>query len=553
MSNPEEKPAIELNAGSLPAQTVTVVPRHEGEDAMGLRSMTVGRYEEIRRRLADGRGVREIARALGCARTTVREVRDGARVSPDAPKSCRDPLWMRQLEWPPIIHDLGLGHPLKFIWEEKAQHLTTYPNFWKQFYRKFPQYRQASVTAREFEPGERVEVDYAGDPLEWIDLKTGEIRKAYIFVAGLGFSQLLFAWAAEDMKSRNWLGAHRRMFNFYGGVAHVTVPDCLKQGVLKCHLYDPDLNPGYAQLANQYSTSVVPARAGHPKDKAIAEGLVKLLMRYAHFRYRNTRFTSLANINQGLGECVERINARRHTRFGVSRRERFETIEKAALKPLPIGDLEYGEWKDTTLHPDCYVYIEGDYYSAPHIHRHKKLRIKITENQVEIFLHLERLAIHPRSRHRNGKRVFIDAHFPPASQAYYEATPQKLLSQSRFIHPDLNQLFVELFNTDVFGHLRRCQGFVRSCTKEINTAGHEIASLRIAAAIATMRRYNKFRVPYFQALLAQARKQTTIPASDREIVRRPGNPMLRYVGGADQPVDASAAIASPPLQEKLKL
>jgi hypothetical protein len=298
---------------------------------------------------------------------------------------------------------------------------------------------------------------------------------------------------------------------------------------------------------------VVPARAGHPKDKAIAEGLVKLLMRYAHFRYRNTRFTSLANINQGLRECVERINARRHTRFGVSRRERFETIEKAALKPLPIGDLEYGEWKDTTLHPDCYVYIEGDYYSAPHIHRHKKLRIKITENQVEIFLHLERLAIHPRSRHRNGKRVFIDAHFPPASQAYYEATPQKLLSQSRFIHPDLNQLFDELFNTDVFGHLRRCQGFVRSCTKEINTAGHEIASLRIAAAIATMRRYNKFRVPYFQALLAQARKQTTTPAGDREIVRRPGNPMLRYVGGVDQTADTNAAIASPPLQEKLKL
>jgi hypothetical protein len=327
----------------------------------------------------------------------------------------------------------------------------------------------------------------------------------------------------------------------------------LKQGVLKCHLYDPDLNPGYAQLAIQYSTCIVPARPSHPKDKAVAEGLVKILMRYMRFRYRHTRFISLPSINQALGECVERINNRRHTRFGVSRRERFETVEKSALKPLPHGDLELGDWKDATLHPDCYVYIERDYYSAPHIHRHKELRIKITENQVEIFLHLERLAIHPRSRHRNGKRVFIDAHFPPASQAYYEATPQKLLSQSRFIHPDLNQLFVELFNADVFGHLRRCQGFVRSCTKEINTAGHELASLRIAAAIATMRRYNKFRVPYFQALLAQARKQTTIPAGDREIVRRPGNPMLRYVGGTDQPTNTNAAIASPPLQEKLKL
>jgi hypothetical protein len=268
-------------------------------------------------------------------------------------------------------------------------------------------------------------------------------------------------------------------------------------------------------------------------DKAIVEGLVKILMRYARFRYRRTRFTSLSQVNQALGECVERINARRHTRFGISRRERFEKIERATLKPLPTGDFECADWKDATLHPDCYVSIEGDYYSAPHIHRHKKLRIKITENQVEIFLSLEWLAIHPRSRHRNGKRIFIDAHFPPASQAYYEATPQKLLSQSRFIHPDLNQLFVELFNADVYGHLRRCQGFVRSCTKEINLAGHELASERIAVAIATMRRYNRYRCPYFQQLLVQARKPSQPAEAQREIVRRPGNPMLRYAAGAD--------------------
>ena len=57
-----------------------------------------------------------------------------------------------------------------------------------------------------------MEVDYAGDPIEWVEIKTGEIRKAWIFVAALGFSQLLYAWAAEDMKSRNWLASHRRMF-----------------------------------------------------------------------------------------------------------------------------------------------------------------------------------------------------------------------------------------------------------------------------------------------------------------------------------------------------
>jgi hypothetical protein len=61
-----------------------------------------------------------------------------------------------------------------------------------------------------------VKVDYAGDPIEWIDLKSGEIHKAYVFVAGLGFRQLVFAWAAEDMKRRNRLGAHRCMFVYYG-------------------------------------------------------------------------------------------------------------------------------------------------------------------------------------------------------------------------------------------------------------------------------------------------------------------------------------------------
>src|ERR1700726_805325 len=75
----------------------TFVGNHEGDGSMALRSMTVHRYEEIRRRLAEGRSLREIARALGCSRRTVREVRDRERLSPDAPKLMGDPLWMAQL------------------------------------------------------------------------------------------------------------------------------------------------------------------------------------------------------------------------------------------------------------------------------------------------------------------------------------------------------------------------------------------------------------------------------------------------------------------------
>jgi hypothetical protein len=117
-------------------QSRTVATLHARESWVARRKLTVDRHEEIKRRLADGRSLREIAAALGCSRRLVRQIRDGERLTHETAAS-PDPLWMSQLEW--------LGHPMKFIWEERAKALITYPNFWKQFYRKFPQYREATI------------------------------------------------------------------------------------------------------------------------------------------------------------------------------------------------------------------------------------------------------------------------------------------------------------------------------------------------------------------------------------------------------------------------
>lgn len=39
------------------------------------------------------------------------------------------------------------------------------------------------------------------------------------------------------------------MFEFFGGVSEILVPDNLKSGVTKAHRYDPDLNTTYALMA----------------------------------------------------------------------------------------------------------------------------------------------------------------------------------------------------------------------------------------------------------------------------------------------------------------
>lgn len=501
---------------------------------MAGRRITVVKYGEVKRLLAAGRRVREIARGLKISRKTVRAVRDGELGSPDEPRALPDPLWMNQVEWPAVIHDLSLGHPLKFIWEERAKSAITYPNFWKQFYRKFPHLREAAITLRDFEPGERAEVDYAGGKVEWVDLKTGEIFEAVVFLGVLGYSQKIFAWAAEDMKSRNWLASHRRMFTAFGGVPSVTVPDCLKQGVIKCHIYDPDLNPAYSELAAHYGTAIVPARPKHPKDKALVEGGVRLVMRLLRWKYRRHTFTSIGEINRALEKCVEEINAKPHSRFKISRSERFEAQERAALKRLPTMHFSSAEWKRAKLHADCFVAVESNFYSAPHIHRGKELRIKLTETQVEIFLDLERLAMHPRSHGHKGVRVKCPEHFPESSKAYYEATPQSLLSQSRFIHADLHAVVVNLFNEDVYGNIRRVQGLLRIAVKEINATSQPLAAPRIAAAVAQMNRFNQFRVKYFEDCLKKLRQEKN-QEEEREIVRNLPNPMLRY-GQASQEI-----------------
>ncbi len=117
---------------------------------MAGREMTVERFSEIKRYIAEGQSDRQIARALQCRRMKVAEVRRGEARDPAMPRIFQGPLWAERIDWDNVKEELGYKHPLKFIWEEKAQSITTYPNFWKVFYRKFPYLRKALSVPREF-------------------------------------------------------------------------------------------------------------------------------------------------------------------------------------------------------------------------------------------------------------------------------------------------------------------------------------------------------------------------------------------------------------------
>jgi len=125
------------------------------------------------------------------------------------------------------------------------------------------------VLRQAYRAGERVFLDYAGQTMPVVDPATGEIRQAQIFVGALGASHYLYVEATWTQRLPDWIAAHIRMYEDFGGVPTLTIPDNLKAGVQHACFYEPVLNPTYQDLAQHYGTTVLPARPGEPRDKGL--------------------------------------------------------------------------------------------------------------------------------------------------------------------------------------------------------------------------------------------------------------------------------------------
>jgi transposase len=316
---------------------------------------------------------------------------------------------------------------LTLLWHEyKAAHPEGFQYSWF-----CDQYRAWSarldvVMRQEHRAGEKLFVDYAGQTVEVVDRRTGEIRSAQIFVAVLGASSYTYAEATWTQQLPDWIGSHVRAFEFLGGVSELLVPDNLRSGVAKAHRYEPDLNPTYADLASHYGVVVLPARVRKPRDKAKAEAGVLLVERWILAVLRHRTFFSLAELNREIARHLERLNARPFKKLPGSRRALFEQLDRPALRPLPAQPFAFAEWKQVRVNIDYHVEIDGHYYSVPYQLVRKALEARYSERTVEVFHQGRRVASHPRS-HLKGRHTTLPEHMPAAHRSYAEWTPQRLI------------------------------------------------------------------------------------------------------------------------------
>ncbi len=426
------------------------------------RELTMRHSRQMLRLRHEGVSEREIGRTLGIARSTVRDALERARTAGIAwpvPAEWTDDILEQRLfarsgvkpglrrysepDWAALSRELKrAGVNLMVLWEEyRDAHPEGYGySRFCDLYREFER-RLSPVMRQHHVAGDKVFVDYSGEKIAIVDPTTGEVRDAEIFIAVLGASNYTYAEATRTQTLPDWIGAHVRMFRFFGGVTRLVIPDNLKSGVNKASFYDPEINRSYAMMAAHYGVSILPARPYRPRDKAKVEAGVRFAQTYILGRLRHQTFFSLEEANRAIEQVLKRMNGHVMRRLGLCRSDLFESVEKPALRSLPESDYEFAEWRLARVNVDYHIEVANYYYSVPHALIRAQVDVRITSRTIEVFHHGKRVAAH--QRRYGGQRHGTDPeHMPSSHRRYAEWTPERFRRWAATIGPNTEGLVI---------------------------------------------------------------------------------------------------------------
>lgn len=311
---------------------------------------------------------RAIARSLGIARQSVAEVLAASAAAgiayPDVETKPDDEVYSmlfpgrgeresvyEQPDWARVHRELArVGVTLRILHGEYADECAAagrprmgYDRFCKQY---AAYVARTGVTSRvEYKAGRTIEVDWAGKTMRIVDPVTGDVSKAYLFVAVLPFSRYAFVEPTLDMGQNAWLRCHVAMYEWFGGSTPRLVCDNLKTGVIS-HPRDGEvvLNDAYRSMAEHYSAAVIPGRVRRPKDKPSAENTVWHATMALAGAMRDRAFASLDELRGAVRGWLDEYNSRPFQKRDGSRRSVFESDERPLLIPLPGTAYEVADW-----------------------------------------------------------------------------------------------------------------------------------------------------------------------------------------------------------------
>ena len=415
-----------------------------------------------------GKGIKQIARITGMSKNTVKAYL--SKLS--ALKPSIDDLLL--LEDPELEAKFHAGNPaykderfehlkshLDYYEKQLQKHGVTRRVLWEEYlldypdgygYTQFCHHLKQQFIARnpsmvlEHKPAEKLFVDFAGKKLCYVDRQTGEIIWCPVFVACLPYSDYSFVFAVRNQCIEDFLYALRCCLEFLGGVPFVLVPDNLKAAIIKASRYEPDVNQALEDFCNHYNMAIVPARVAKPKDKALAENLVKMAYYRIYAKIRHLQFFDLTSLNQAIAENNHKHNQTRMQQKPYCREERFLSGEKHLLQPLPGEPYEVKYYRELKVAKNNHIHLAFDkhYYSVPYQWIGEKVKVIYTRSIVRIYARGNMVAIHKRNYTLGGYST-IKQHLCSHHQHYLDRSPSYYMQQAKNKSQAMYQVIKLLF------------------------------------------------------------------------------------------------------------
>lgn len=487
---------------------------------MANKTILMSRIRQILRMYSQGRGKKQISALTGVARNTVKkylqkfislkltyadiEVMNDHQLDSLFTPGQQAPPDERYEQLQQLLPDLEKQLKRKGVtrlqlWEE---YIKKYPNAYG--YSRFNQYildyagRANPVMRIEHKAGDKLFIDFAGEKLSIVDKETGEVQEVEVFVGILGCSQLTYVEAVISQCKEDLIRACENALQYFGGSPAAVVPDNLKSAVIKSSKYEPTLNESFADFADHYSMTVLPARAYRPKDKALVEGAVKLIYRSIYAGVSKDIYASLPDLNKAVRQALELHNDAVFKGRDYSRRKQFEELEKNALQPLPQHLYELKQQSVATVMKDGHVCLRLDkhYYSVPYRFIGEKVKLFFSGSSVEIYHRYERIAVHERS-YAKYRYTTHPEHLASSHRYLSEWTPEKFMEKGALIHED-----VAVYLSKVIEHKKHPEQAYKSCSGILSLT-RKVGNERLTGACRRADCYGIYNFPIIVEILAK--------------------------------------------------
>ncbi len=280
----------------------------------------------------------------------------------------------------------------------------------------------------DYAPGERIEIDFVGDSIEWVE-PSGEIIKSRLFVASLPYSNLFFTEAFEDESQLSWINGIVDALEYFNGVPQVLVMDNAKALVKRTDWREGEVQPAIKSLCDYYNMQPWACKPVTPKQKNRVEAAVGDVERWiiAEMSLKQLPLAfDLYDLNRQIRRRLDEINNQPFRGSGLtgSRRTKFNEEERSHLAPLPSERYEHGEWKILIADKAHCVRINSDgghRYSVPVEYVRKPVSVRVCRDKIEIYDPKTLLLIGTHERYTNAhgsKTHILEEHLTAAEKNY---------------------------------------------------------------------------------------------------------------------------------------